>query len=222
MYGRELDGEILSFGHEGVLYRNSFMMYDRQSESLWLHVTGEALKGPKRGKQLKFLPAEVMPWKAWKALNPTTKVLLGEKVGGFMGSFKLHERLANYGLAVGSGRTNKLLRYTLLQRVPVLNTTAYSKPAVVTYDNKNGYAVCFGAFEDQKELHFDAIQPVEDGSGKQLTMRDAETGSTWLRMTGECISGALKGAQLERLPATSWLEKRWLGFYPGGEIVGLD
>lgn len=222
MYGRELEGEILSFGHEGILYRNSFMMYDRNTESLWLHVTGEALKGPMRGKQLKFLPAEVLPWKVWKALNPTTKVLVGEKASGFMGSFNLKEQIASYGLAVGSGRTSLLFRYSLLQKVPVLNARVDAQAVVINYDEENGYAVCFAAKQGLKELHFDSILATEDSAEKRLLMRDSETGSTWLRMSGECLAGASKGAFLERLPATSWLGKRWIGFYPEGRLVGLE
>jgi len=222
VYERQLDGEVLSFGHEGVLYRNSFMMYDRKTESLWLHVTGEALKGPMRGKKLKFLPAEVMPWKAWKMLNPQTKVLLGEKAHGFMGSFNLKEKLSSYGLAVGSGRTQTLFRFNLLQRVPLLNTQVDSKSVVISYDQKNSYAVCFAAKSGQQELHFDPVLNDPESSEKRLLMRDSETGSTWFRMSGECSAGPLKGQFLERLPATTWLGKRWIGFFPEGRLVGLE
>lgn len=222
MYERRLDGEVLSFGHEGILYRNSFMMYDRKTESLWLHVTGEALKGPLKGKQLKFLAAQVMPWNAWKALNPNTKVLLGEKVSGFMGAFNLKERIASYGLAVGSGRTSTLFRYSLLQSVPLLNARVDGQPVVISYDSENAYAVSFTAKQGQKELHFDTIKALEDSSEKRALMRDSETGSTWLQMTGTCIAGELKGQILEQLPATTWLGKRWMGFYPAGRMIGLE
>ncbi len=43
MYDRRTNGQTLSFGHAGILYRNSFVMYDRTTESLWVHVTGLAL-----------------------------------------------------------------------------------------------------------------------------------------------------------------------------------
>lgn len=222
MYERRVDGEVLSFGHEGILYRNSFMMYDRKTESLWLHVTGEALKGPLKGKRLKFLAAQVMPWKAWKALYPNTEVLLGKKVSGFMGSFNLKERIASYGLAVGSGRTSTLFRYSLLQSVPLLNARVDDQQVVISYDSENAYAACFAGKQGSQELHFDAIKAAEGSSEKRLLMRDSETGSTWLRMSGTCVAGALKGQVLEQLPATTWLEKRWMGFYPAGRMVGLE
>ncbi len=59
MYGRELDGKTYTFGHEGVLYRQSFVMYDKQTDSLWVHTTGEAIKGALKGKVLTFLPSTV-------------------------------------------------------------------------------------------------------------------------------------------------------------------
>ncbi len=66
MYGRKLGEKTLSFGHEGVLYRRSFVMYDRETESLWVHVTGEAIKGELKGNRLDFSPSEVVSWRTWK------------------------------------------------------------------------------------------------------------------------------------------------------------
>ena len=44
VYSRKIGEKTYSFGHEGVLYRRSFIMYDKQTESLWIHTTGEAVK----------------------------------------------------------------------------------------------------------------------------------------------------------------------------------
>ena len=82
MYGRQLEGETLSFGHEGILYENSFVMYDRKTESLWVHVTGRAVWGPLKGKQLEFVPSTVTTWQQWKAAHPRTLVLPGFRRGG--------------------------------------------------------------------------------------------------------------------------------------------
>lgn len=51
-------------------------MYDHQTRSLWSHITGEAIEGPLKGKQLK--PLASMPqiaWKTWRKNYPKTKVL---------------------------------------------------------------------------------------------------------------------------------------------------
>lgn len=223
MYGREVDGEVLSFGHEGVLYRNSFIMYDRTTDSKWLHVTGEALKGPMKGKKLGFVPSEILPWKTWKKRYPKTTVLLGKKVGGLMGSYNLKKRLKGFGLSVGEGREVTLFRYLLLAQAPVLDSFLGEDPIVVGFDPEAVYAVAFSSRLGDQVLHFDAYDPAAvDGTmspDQRLLMRDAETGSLWARMSGECVAGELKGQQLGRLAATAWLGNRWLGFFPDGRVV---
>ena len=121
MYSREVDGKVLDFGHEGVLFRRSFIMYDKQTGSLWVHTLGEAVKGELKGKQLEFLPSTVTSFGRWKKLYPKTTVLTGRKAQGFMGAFNLGRNFARYGLSVGQGRTAKLYPYSLLAEKRVVN-----------------------------------------------------------------------------------------------------
>lgn len=240
MYDRTLDGETLTFGHEGVLYRNSFVMYDKGSESLWVHVTGEAIKGPKKGSQLRFLPSVIVPWGYWRQEHPETTVLLGEMVEGFMGSFTLQNRLSSYGLSVGEGRDVTLFRYALLAQVPVLNTQVGEEPAVVTFDEEIVLGAAFSTQLGERKLHFDPIlelskpsaAPEEDSASPSApaaeapkravtTMRDSETGSVWDIRNGRCLRGPLAGERLKPLTATAWLGKRWVHFFPEGKVVGL-
>lgn len=226
MYGRTLDDQVLTFGHEGVLYRDSFIMYDKTTDSKWLHVTGEALKGPMKGKKLSFVPSEILPWKTWKKRYPKTTVLLGKKVSGLMGSYNLKKRMKGFGLSVGEGREVSLFRYELLVQAPVLDSHLGEEPIVIGFDREAVYAVAFSRRLGDRILHFNTYEPtaLDDGAAKEqrLMMRDAETGSLWARMSGECLAGPLKGQQLSRLAATAWLGKRWLGFFPDGRIVGPE
>lgn len=230
----------MEFGHEGVLYRNSFVMYDRSSESLWVHVTGEAIKGPKKGSKLRFLPSVVVPWGYWRREHPETTVLLGEMVEGFMGSFSLQESLGSYGLSVGEGREVTLYRYALLAQVPVLNSRLGEQAIVVTFDEELGLGAAFAAQLDDQELHFDAILELSSPSGppegigsakgsaeaapsKRVvrTMRDGASGSVWDLRNGRCLRGPMAGKRLKPLTATAWLGKRWVHFFPDGLVVEL-
>lgn len=222
MYGRTLDGQVLNFGHEGVLYRNSFVMYDKETNSKWLHVTGEALKGELKGKKLGIIPSQIMPYRTWKKRHPDTGVLLGEKVSGMMGTFTLKDRISSFGLSVGEGRNVTLFRFSLLNRLPVLDTTLADAPLVVCFDQTAIYAVAFRSHLSGRQLHFSALSSVPDAEDTRPLMRDAETGSLWLRMTGECLAGELKGSQLEQVPATAWLGNRWMAFFEGGRDVQLE
>ena len=76
MYSRELEGETYTFGVSGKLWRDSLLMYDHQTRSLWSHITGKAVQGPLKGKQLR--PLASMPqieWNKWMTNYPNTKVL---------------------------------------------------------------------------------------------------------------------------------------------------
>ena len=76
MYSRELDGKTYTFGVSGKLLRDALLMYDHQTHSLWSHITGEAVQGELKGKQLKMLAGTPrIAWKDWKRNHPLTKVL---------------------------------------------------------------------------------------------------------------------------------------------------
>lgn len=212
MYGRKVGNRTLSFGHEGVLYRRSFVMYDKETGSLWVHVTGEAIKGKLKGKRLDFVPSEVVTWKTWKLEHPDSKVLLGRKDHGFMGRFGLTERLAHYGLSVGSGRDVRLYPYDRLQASPVLNTVFGEEPLLVVFDRESLRTKAFLAKARGETLTFEAHPDA-------AKMKDLETGSTWDRYAGRCLEGKLEDVTLRRLPATPFLAVRWRGFYPNGEVV---
>ena len=50
-------------------------MFDRETVSLWIHTTGEAVIGEYKAKTLEFLPATVTTWEKWKKEHPETLVL---------------------------------------------------------------------------------------------------------------------------------------------------
>ena len=51
-------------------------MYDRETNSYWSHLTGEAIQGPMVGEKLKMLASvPKIKWKEWKQQYPNTRVL---------------------------------------------------------------------------------------------------------------------------------------------------
>jgi len=75
VHAREVDGRTLTFLVSGKLWRNSLVMQDRETGSLWSHVTGEALEGELKGAQLEILPAVQTTWAQWRQQHPGTLVL---------------------------------------------------------------------------------------------------------------------------------------------------
>lgn len=80
MYAREVadnQGNVqqLTFIVSGKLWRNSLIMQDRQTGSLWSHITGECLEGAYQGTVLSMLPVAQTTWGDWVAAHPETRVL---------------------------------------------------------------------------------------------------------------------------------------------------
>ena len=55
-FSRLVDGEERTFGVSGSLRRSDLIMYDRETETLWQQLTGEAIVGHDTGTVLDFLP----------------------------------------------------------------------------------------------------------------------------------------------------------------------
>src|SRR5258707_2817926 len=50
-------------------------MYDRQTQSLWVQFTGQAVAGVLTGHQLRPYPMQTVSWGAWRAAHPDGWVL---------------------------------------------------------------------------------------------------------------------------------------------------
>ncbi len=75
-FKRKLDGRTLSFGVSGLLYNANFLLYDRETESLWCQFLGEAIAGPLAGARLERVRVRQEPFGAWMARHPETRVLV--------------------------------------------------------------------------------------------------------------------------------------------------
>ncbi len=74
-YYRQLGDRILDFGTSGLLYNSALVMYDRQTESLWAHYTGQAIAGALTGAELELIPVATVAWETFVAEHPDGLVL---------------------------------------------------------------------------------------------------------------------------------------------------
>lgn len=70
-----VNGKPTEFGVSGKLVQSNLVMYDRQTETLWQHATGEAIAGELVGERLTQFPIETTTWGLWKEAHPDTQVL---------------------------------------------------------------------------------------------------------------------------------------------------
>ncbi len=74
-FAARVAGRELSFGVSGLLYNSDVLLYDRQTNSLWSQLLGQAISGPLKGQRLTLLPLTYTSWADWRKAHPATQVL---------------------------------------------------------------------------------------------------------------------------------------------------
>ncbi|GIU89787.1 MAG: hypothetical protein KatS3mg010_0886 [Acidimicrobiia bacterium] len=69
-YDRRVEGRVLEFGTSGLLWNSALVMYDRQTETLWSHFTGQGIVGVLTGVELATFPVATVPWSVWRDAHP--------------------------------------------------------------------------------------------------------------------------------------------------------
>ncbi len=224
---RKLEGKTYTFIVSGSLWRNSLVMQDEETGSLWSHITGEALDGELKGKKLSMIPSVQTSWALWHEAHPDTKVLKKEKEiksshyeryfsdperTGIFRTHWLREKMPGKDFVYGMSRGPFALAVTekKLESVPVLNVDLGGEPIVVARSSDGG-VVAYSSRMDGRELHFT--------TGDRNTMRDGETGSAWDTSTGLCTSGSMKGKRLDPIIVRKAYWFAWSSFYPNTEVL---
>ena len=71
----KVDGRQRTFGVSGLLYNSDVLLYDRETESLWSQIMGQAISGPTSGTELEIVPTVFTTWSQWQREHPKTLVL---------------------------------------------------------------------------------------------------------------------------------------------------
>ncbi len=228
MYARDLDGRTLTFGVSGKLIRNSLVMYDHQTNTLWSHLTGEALDGPLLGHRLEQVLSDQTTWGRWRAEHPRSQMLKVDPVdlkfdpyqryylssdAGVLGRKHSDDRLPVKERVIGvrlSGEV-KAYSFTALARARVVDDTVGGVPLVIVFDGASDSGAVYRRDTGGRLLTF--------GPGSSaLSMEDTETGSTWDGLSGRATTGPSAGTQLEAIPITYGFWFGWADFFPNTEV----
>ena len=76
-YESVVDGEHITFGTSGLLYRSNKLMFDHETNSLWNTFEGVPVVGPRVGSgvQLTYRAVVTTTWEEWRQKHPETTVL---------------------------------------------------------------------------------------------------------------------------------------------------
>jgi hypothetical protein len=243
-FERGVDGRVLSFGTSGMLYADNLVMYDRQTESLWPQLTGQAAVGVLTGTELVAIPMGVVAWEDFRVANPSSLVLTRET--GFDRPYgtnpyvgyddpegdllfevpgKSDDRLPVKERVIGISDGDvsvALVRSALVDASPAVVAVG-DRELVVWHKTGQVSALDADTVAGGDDIGTVAVYvPVVDGRRLHFraaggAFRDQETGSRW-NILGHATGGPLKGARLEpyRHLDTFWFA--WVTFHPDTEL----
>ena len=194
------------------MWKRSLVMRDVETETLWSHLLGKAMRGDLKGTELEILPGVMTTWGEWKGRHPKTTVLgMSRTARRYDESVWKKPKRFVYGVHLGAGKPAPAVAIAKLQEEKVVNVDAARTQVVVTYAGKGGRAQAFERSVDGVVLRFTFEQ--DD------TMIDVSTSSRWDLASGLCREGTLKGKKLAPFPGTISYRVAWEEFFPDGKIV---
>ena len=238
-FKRRLGSRVLDFGTTGRLRHSDLVMWDRQTESWWQQLTGEAIIGALAGERLEAVPASIVSYATFKETHPQGLVL-ARPVGfhrdygrnpytgyddidslPFLYHGERDPRLPPMErvVAVSLGEVDKAYPYQVLADQRVVDDTVAGQRLVVLYGPGTASALGASRIAEARDAGATGVF-VPRVDGQLLTLAaagdqfiDAETGSTW-NVLGKAVAGPLGGAQLEPVVHGDYFAFAWLAFKP--------
>ena len=242
-FDRRLDGRVLDFGVSGMLRHSDMVMYDRQTESWWQQISGEALVGDLTGKVLNQIPSQIVSFGQFTNAFPDGKVLSREtghnRTYGnnpyrgydditktpFLYRGKPDERLKPMEkvIAIELDSVTKAYPHTVTRKKRVLHDRVGKTEIVIFHADGASSALDRERISESKDAGSSGVF-IPEIDGQKLTFVsadnefvDEQTKSRW-NVFGQATDGKLKGKQLKQIGHGDYFAFAWLVFKPKTEI----
>ena len=239
VFERTINGMVFDSGTSGNLRNSDLVMWDRQTESWWQQLTGEAIIGVMAGTKLDFLAAPIISWQDYMTLQPDGQVLsknTGFSRGYGQNPYVGYDRVDNPPFLFEGDLDGRLQPKERVAAITVDGVDAafpFSKLAeegAVNYTVNGTDVALFFKAGTRSALDRSSISNSQDiGSvtafdasldGQALTFSaqgdgftDAETGSTW-NVLGQATDGPLAGQRLTKIVHGDHFWFAWGAFKP--------
>jgi hypothetical protein len=219
-------------------------MYDRQTESLWSHFTGQAIAGVLTGAELDNFPVATIAWRDWLAAHPDGLVL-SRQTGfdrdygrnpypgyddvdnpPFLFQGEIDGRLAAKTRVVGVGLDAQptAVRLDALLDQGVIAFDLAGRPAVAWALPGTSSALDDTDVTSGRDVGATGVF-VATHEGQVLAFTrvdggfsDEQTGSRW-NVLGTAVSGPLAGAALEAVEHVDTFWFAWAAFAPSTVVL---
>lgn len=217
-------GRQLTFGFHGI-WQGVAVLYDKETKSLWMHLSGECIDGPLEGAKVDLITGRHVQWREWKRDHPMTRVMAEdlsfltryspEKAArrgqDFFPNVFLStiddrdDRLSPSSLLYGikTATATRAYPFTELTKLPagILNDTIGEEPVVILFESDTRSAAAHSRKLDEQTLVFQ-----RDPAGFLV---DVESKSRFDR-DGVCVEGLYQGKRLSMVVGT---QAEWYGWY---------
>ncbi|MGE0879278.1 MAG: DUF3179 domain-containing protein [Acidimicrobiia bacterium] len=243
-YDRRVGTRVLSFGTSGLLWKSALVMYDRQTESLWSHFTGEAVAGVLTHTELETFPVATSAWGAWRAAHPDALVLsrqtgFDRDYGAnpypgyddltsrpFLFEGQVDGRFTAMTRVVGIERDGEAVAVALveLRSRRVVAVDLASTALTVWWQPGTASALDRAQIANGDDVGSTGVFAATlDGRTLSFSSRgddfvDAQTATTWNRF-GVAVSGPLTGARLEPVTHVDTFWFAWGAFRPDTAVA---
>ena len=244
-YDRRLDDRVLDFGTSGLLYNSALVMYDRQTETLWSHFTGEGIVGELTGTDLDVYPLATVSWKTFREADPDGVVLSRDTgfsrdygrnpypgyddVDGvpflFQGEVDGRYTALTRIVGVEAGDAAVGIPLADLREAEVITSSIDGRPLVAWWAAGTSSALESASIVEGADVGATGVfVPEADGAPLTFsaegdgTFTDAETGSTW-NLLGEAVDGELAGTRLDAYVHVDTFWFAWSTFRPDTVVV---
>ncbi len=246
-FDRRVGDRVLDFGTSGSLYQSALVMYDRQTESLWAHFTGEGVIGHYAGTRLAPIAVQTLSFEQLLAQHPDALVLTrdtgaardygtnpyisyDEEASGPIDNFfqgEVDPRLEPKARVVGFVRDDlahavdiDLAETPSVHRIPVGgdNLVVFQHPGLASALDRASVAA-------GRDVGQTGVFVPEGADGQTLTFSvegdafiDDQTGSVWT-VTGRAVDGPRAGQQLTPVGHLNTFWFAWSTYYPDTVLI---
>ncbi len=232
VYDRVIDGKEYTFGVSGNLLKNTLVMFDYETESLWPIIYGEAVQGELTGRKLNEFPAcQKVSWGTWKKLHPNTLVLSyrGSRTVGHdvYGNYHknsetdvrppknvdkmLDEKTNIIGIEVND--KYKAYPFYLFNDTTIQTDVFQGLNLLVYRNNDSGIIMVYDRMIDGVVVDFDISKDYAT---------DKITGTTWDLESGTGLSGNMKGKKLRHIKFSTLYWFVWADYFPNTEFFKIE
>ena len=242
-FDRRLGERTLDFGVSGVLRHSDMIMYDRQTESWWQQITGEAIIGELLDERLTILPSFLVSWEDFKEAYPDGQVLsrdTGHRRQYGRNPYELYDRQNPFlfrgepdrrlrpldrVVVVEDGEEAVAFPLAVLENEPVVYFPLGDGEIVVFFQFGANSALDDARVADGRDVGAAAVY-LPEVNGRPLTFTaveetfvDNETGSRW-NLLGQAVDGPLAGERLEPVVHGTHFWFAWAVFKPHTTVYG--